>query len=146
MGLINAKNFVAPFQSKVHLVTIVMVTAVFVVLRFNGGGVSFSDSINNIEPVKLHKSKKAAAAAASKRRLFEEEEAAPDEREREAYRRVQETTTVQLNSEESDLIDRIMNTETSRERVRKAESARNAPQDPNEGKSLRDIEKSLGLR
>ncbi len=44
MSLISIENFAAPFQNKVHLVTIFIVAAVFGVLRMQGGGVSIDSN------------------------------------------------------------------------------------------------------
>lgn len=40
MSLISARNFIAPFTSTVHLVTLVLIAVLVAFLRLSGGGVS----------------------------------------------------------------------------------------------------------
>lgn len=44
MALISLRNFVEPFQNKVHLITILLVVIAFAVFRFSGGGIKISSA------------------------------------------------------------------------------------------------------
>lgn len=46
MSLISAKNLVAPIRNKVNLVTILLITIAFGVLRFSGGDVKITSKKN----------------------------------------------------------------------------------------------------
>ncbi len=131
MSLISIKNFISPFTNTVHLVTIILVTVLFVLFRLQGGGVGVSSpkyrdtrtpievpSLDNI----IHEETLSAPAPAQK---------------------VVESEDINISEEEEDLIKQMIGKKPLA--VEPSKPSENNKKGANGG-GLDEIEKTLGMR
>ena len=131
MSLISTKNFLEPLSNKVHLVTILIVAAVFLVLRMMGGGFSIN---TKFEAPKLHSSASKKVKSAHKSNgVFGQKQGTAAQ------------TVIPIDEKmEGDLLKHMMQKKTTSEKKKTASKKTSAGAADKAG--LDDIEATLGLR
>ncbi|MCB0330945.1 MAG: hypothetical protein KDD70_14840 [Bdellovibrionales bacterium] len=135
MALISIQNFVAPFENKTHLFTIIIIAALFGLWRVTGGNVSIRPTSNPIGTT-------AAAPASAQQSAFRTEQPvgnSPRAANSQPSSAFSSTAAPAAARQNSDLDALLAPSATRDEPV--AQPAQQRPRS-----ALDDIEKSLGMR
>jgi hypothetical protein len=122
MSLISIQNFMAPFRSKTHLVTLIIVAAVFGAFRLSGGSISSVPRMQRKMPATY-----SAPSTDAMNRLGESADGKPQQR-------TARPTTQQYPPSRDSILDTINTPDASSQGSSKAKE------------DLSDIERKLGLR
>jgi len=141
MGLISPRNFLAPFQSKVNLVTLLLVALVFFVLRVMGGSLVISENGREADKMKRPPAAHAVSHAESASEPAEESDESPFvEPARQDPQPVKRALQPAGDNEDESIDDLLRKEKPAGGKDRQPAEA------PKEASALDDIEKSLGLR